>query len=194
MVENVLAFRTKEKYIDPKYRKQIEDWDKKKKDFLVKRAGEQSRFRTMGLKVLEKQGEVNNYEDGIQYAQKLFFPLLVTCALSSDFADFFPVIGTIVKIIALAIIWYNIYIKGTAPGYLDSKYKIEISWKVRLFLRILGLTDLIPLINALPLTTLSVLIVWYQTRKQIQQKKAEQDDKEQEGSAIADYGKSFETA
>lgn len=185
MLEKTLRFFQREQYVAPEYKEQIEQFHKKQKEFLVKRDGSFSQFRTSGLKALDKQDKIDNYEEGIQHGQKIFFPLLFACAIASDFADAFPVIGTIIKIIALSVIWYNILIKGSSPGYLDQKYQIQVSWKVRLFFRILGLVDLIPLINALPLTTLSVLIIWHKNRKQIEAMKDALQNAESDRGAYA---------
>lgn len=125
------------------------------------------------IKTPFSKDESSDYEEGISHAQKVFWPFLFACAIVSDFSDLIPVVGFVLKLIALSIIWYTLYIKLKTPGYLDNKYKIEVSWRVRLFFRALGIADIVPFVSALPLTTLSVFIVWYKVKKQIDNKKSE---------------------
>ena len=122
------------------------------------------------------QQETSNYEEGIEEAQKIPFSLLFALALASDFADPITVVGTLVKIITLPILWYNFYIKNTRVPGLPEKYQVEVSWKIRFLFRILGIADLIPFLNALPLTTISVIFIWYQTNKKIEEKKREMEE------------------
>ena len=130
------------------------------------------------------QNEVNQYEEGIDAAKRMPFIILFPCAIISDFADLIPVVGTIGKFIALPIIWYSYYITGTTAFGQDEKYKIEVSWKIRLLFRALGIIDIIPFINALPLTTLSVFVIWNQTRKQMAERQKEMEEWEQQRDSI----------
>ncbi len=119
------------------------------------------------------QKRIADYEESIRKTEKVFWPLLFACALFTDLFDIVPVLGKIVKIICLSVIWYHLYIKLRAPSHLDDEVKINVSWRVRLFFRLLGVVDLIPFISLLPLTTLSIFIVWRKTRKQVLEKKQE---------------------
>lgn len=119
------------------------------------------------------QKRITEYEESIRKAEKVFWPLLFACGIFTDLFDIVPFFGKLVKIICLGIIWYHLYIKLRAPSHLDDEVQIKISWRVRLFFRLLGIVDLIPFIGILPLTTLSIFIVWKKTRKQVLEKKQE---------------------
>ena len=185
MLEKSLRFFQREQYIAPEYKEQIENWEKNQATPLSKRLGVINAFRKYGTKAAGKVEESENYEEGINYGKRIFFPLVFACSLASEYTDLFPVVGKVIKVVALSIIWYNILVVGRSPGYLDPKYKVEIGWKIRLFFRILGLADLIPFVSALPLTTISVLIVWYKTHKQIKEKEGEWQKTQSEGNYYA---------
>lgn len=179
----------REKYLDPRYKNQLEEWEKQKIAEAEKKVANLGRYRTIKARAAMAKEEIEKFEEGIKYGGKIFFPLLFACALATDFADSLPVfIDKLIKIAALAVIWYNILVKGSAPGYLDPKYRVEISFRVRLIMRLLGLADLLPFIDVLPLTTLSVFIVWIRVRRQIRERKRGFEEQEQKGSAIADSG------
>lgn len=185
MLEQSLGFMRRSQYIDPRYKKQIEEWDKKQNRSLEKMSGLVS-----GLKAAEQQGEADNYAEGIEKSKKVFWPLLFACAIASDTADLFPVVGTLVKVIVLPIIWYYFYIVLRAPSYLDEKYKIEVSYKFRIVIWALGFTDLLTYV--LPLTTLSVFIVWYRIKKQTRDKEEELQEAESKRSVFANRLKGVE--
>lgn len=128
--------------------------------------------------------EVEGYEEGLNAARRVYFPLILLIAISSDFSDPFPVYSKVIKLIALPIIWYNLYIVGSPPGYLDEKYKVEVSFKLKILIRILGLTDLIPFISVIPLTTLSVLIHWFKTQQLIEEKEKEKFEEEEKSKNL----------
>lgn len=130
------------------------------------------------------QNEVNEYQESLDAAKRMNFIVLLPAAIISDFADFVPFVGTFTKFIALSIIWYSYYIKGTTVLGQDPKYKIEVSWKVRFLFRALGVVDIIPLINSLPLTTLSVILIWHQLQKEIKNKEEEMSDWENQKEQI----------
>lgn len=125
---------------------------------------QESNFESLAKK---SKKEIQNYEEGIKHGKRIFFPLLLIIAVSSDAADPIPVAGFVIKIFALLIIWYNFGILGKAPNYLENKHKIEISWRTKTALRFIGFMDMIPLLNLLPLTTLSIAIVWFRQSKAI---------------------------
>lgn len=131
---------------------------------------QESNFESLAKK---SKKEINGYEEGLYHGKRIFFPLLLIIAVTSDATDSIPIAGSIIKIFTLLIIWYNFGILGKAPNYLEDRHKIEISWKIRIALRILGFVDIIPLINLLPLTTFSVLFVWVKQKKAIEKMESE---------------------
>ncbi|MFH1183092.1 MAG: hypothetical protein V1690_02415 [Candidatus Moraniibacteriota bacterium] len=168
MLEKTLRFWEREQYIAPEYKEQIREFDKKQTAVPeVSQNQSEQRNKALGAAGI-KQDEADNYEEGTGQSKKVFWPLLFACAIASDVADIFPIVGTLVKIIVLPIIWYYFYIVLRAPGYLDEKYKVEISYKFRIVIWALGFTDLLTYI--LPLTTFSVFIVWYRIRKLTREK------------------------
>jgi hypothetical protein len=164
MLEKTLRFWEREQYIAPQYKEQIEEYERKQNEAKMNEL-------VTGLKAMEQHKEATSYEEGIEHTKKVFWPLLFACAIASDCADLFPIVGTLVKIIVLPIIWYHFYIVLRAPGYLDERHKIETSYKFRILIWALGFTDLLTYI--LPLTTVSVFIVWYRIKKQTKEKEKE---------------------
>ena len=188
MLEQAGRFFVRDKYIDPRYEEEINDYinqqelmkhlTQKKKQEEVQNYLE-ARFANNygGNRFIQianfKKKEVAGYEEGIMRAKKVFWPLLFSCALFTDFSDFFPVVGTIIKIITLPIIWYHVYIKLRAHKWMDDKFKVEVSWRVRFIFRLLGIIDIIPFLNALPLTTLSIFLIWWKSRSLVSTKEKE---------------------
>lgn len=147
----------------------------------------ESNFESLAKK---SKKEINGYEEGLYHGKRIFFPLLLILAAISDLIDAIPIIGFLVKLIVLLVIWYNFDILGKAPSYLEQRHRVEINTKTRLILRALGFTDIIPLMNLLPLTTLSVLIVWFQTRKRMQAKEGEASEEKSALRLISSQNKS----
>jgi hypothetical protein len=190
MLEQAGRFLVREKYLDPRYKNQLEEWEKKRQGEAEKKVTNLRRFQALKARAGLAKEEMEKFEEGIKHGEKIFFPLLFACALATDFADLLPVfIDKIIKIAALAVIWYNILVKGSSPGYLDPKYRVEISFRVRLIMRLLGLVDLLPFIDILPLTTFSVFIVWLRVRQQVRERKKALGEQGQEGTVVANAGK-----
>ncbi len=138
------------------------------------------------------QDEVNQYQEGIDAAQKMNFIILFPCAIISDFADYIPVIGLIGKLIFLPIIWYSYYVTGTKSFGQDAKYQINASsFKTRLLIWFLGAGDLLPFIQYLPLTTISVFIIWRQIKTQTAQRQKEMEEWEQQKGAVMRKAKTY---
>ncbi len=167
----------------------MESFENKNKASGGENSGEEtqeSNFKPLALKSLK---EIEGYTEGLKHGKKIFYPLLLVIAVASDFADSIPVAGSIVKLFALLIIWYNLGILGKAPNYLEEKHKIEVSWKIRMILRILGFVDILPLINLLPLTTVSILFVWMKQKKAIEKREAELSREEKKTQRLFAHSK-----
>jgi len=161
MVEKVLAFRPKERifgpaerYIDPKYRKQIEDWDKtqgagrgQKIAGAIKEVEKGNLLRALA-RSLAIGGEIR---EEIEEGDTSSFPYLLILAILIDVVDPIPIVGLIVKFVAKPILIYGTLFRG--------RIKYKLAARIIYWYWGLAAVELVPGLNFLPLETFSVLMI-----------------------------------
>jgi len=168
-----LGFFRREQYIDPRYKKQIEDWDKKQRVEKGKRIAGAITAVEKGhlVKGLAQSLSIGHeIREEIKEGDTSSFPYLLGLAILVDIVDFIPVIGTIVHVVAWPILFYGTFLRGRM------KYKAGI----RMTFFILNLFEIIPGISWLPLETLSIILLWRSITRTRREKENEELDNEQE--------------
>jgi len=179
MVENVLLFRTKEKYIDPKYRKQMEEWDKKQNLERGHRIAGAMAEAEKGniLKALAQSLSIGSgIREEIKEGDTSAFPYLLGLAILVYLVDFIPVVGTIVVVVAWPILFWGTFMRG----------RIKYKWGIRAIFLILNFLGIVPGISYLPLEPLAILLLWRDTAKRRREKEAEEEENSQEVVSLAD--------
>lgn len=178
MLEQTVRFFKQDQYIDPKYRKQIEDWDKSqslergKKIATVMKEVEKGNL----LKGLAQSlGIAHQIRAEIKEGDTSAFPYLLGLAIMVDLTDFIPVIGLLVKFVAKPILIYGTFFRGR------TKYK----WGVKILFIVLAFFELIPVVNWLPLETISILLLWRSTAKY---RKEKEDEEEKNNQIVKGWG------
>jgi len=172
MVENSLLFQAKEKFIDRKYRKQMEEWDKNKNLERGKRiagAMEQAE-KGHALKALVQSVSIGGeIREEIKAGDTSSFPYLLALAIIVDVVDFIPVLGTIVHVVAWPILFWGTFMRG----------RFSYKTKIRVAFFILSFLDIIPVFSWLPLETMSIIMLWRATAKTRREKEAEEIENDQ---------------
>ena len=165
-------FGKKDQYIDPKYRKQIEDWEKNQNLEKGRRiAGAMREVETGHLvKGLAKSlGVASDIREEIKAGDTSSFPYLLGLAILTDIIVFVPVVGLIVKFVAKPILIYGTLFRG----------RMVYKWKIRIVFIVLSSVELVPVVDWLPLETLSILLLWRATAKIRKEKEAEEEENNQ---------------
>lgn len=162
----------REKYIDPKYRKQIEEWDKKQNPAKGRRivgamAEVEKGHLVKGL--AQSLGIAQEIREEIKAGDTSTFPYLLGLAILVDVVDFVPIIGTIVNVIAWPILFYGTLFRGRM------KYK----WGIKFGFIALNFFEIIPGVSWLPLETLAILVLWRATAKMRREKEGEEEENNQ---------------
>jgi len=176
MLEQSVGFlgfkRSREKYIDPKYRKQIEDWDKKQNLEKGKKiAGAMAEVEKGNLLkgLAQSLGIAQDIREEIKEGDTSSFPYLLGLAILVDLIDFVPVVGMVVKFVAKPILIYGTLFHG----------RIKYKWGVKIAFVIFSFTEIIPVVNWLPLETISILILWRAIAKKRREKEVEEEENNQ---------------
>ena len=172
MLEQSLRFLGREKYVDPKYRKQIEEWDKKQSIAKGKKiAGAMAEAEKGHLikGLTQSLGVAQDIREEIKEGDTSSFPHLLALAVLVDIVDFVPIVGTIVNVVAWPILFYGTLFRGRM------KYKLGIKFG---FI-ILNFLEVIPVISWLPLESLAIIWLWRVTAKMRREKEDEEVENEQ---------------
>lgn len=174
MLEQTVRFFQQEQYIDPKYRKQIEAWDKKQYLEKGKRiAGAMTEVERGNLLkgLWQSLGIGHDIRAAIKENDTSWFPYLLGLAILVDISDPIPVIGLIIKFVCKPILIYGTLFRGKL------KYKIAAKFVYWYW----GITaiEIVPGINFLPLETIGVLMLWRVTAKARREKENEEVDNDQ---------------
>lgn len=176
MLEQTLGFLRsglqREKYIDPKYQKQIAEWDQKQNLEKSKRIAEAMAEAQKGQLVkglAHSLGIAQDIREEIKAGDTSSFPYLLGLAILVDVVDFVPVIGTIVQVVAWPILFWGTFMQGRV------KYKLGI----KMSFYVLNLIEIVPGLSWLPLETFSILMLWRTTAKMRREKEAEEGENNQ---------------
>jgi len=172
MLEQSLALLRRQQYIDPRYRKQIEEWDKKqsaRKDRKIAGAMVEVEKGHLVKGLAQSLSAGREIREEIEAGDTSSFPYLLGLAILVDLVDFIPIIGTIVNVVAWPILFYGTLFRGRI------KYKVGI-WIAFL---ILNFFEIIPGMSWLPLESLSIVMLWHATAKARREKESEEGDNDQ---------------
>ena len=169
---HLLRLVTKEKYVNPKYRKQIEDWDEKQRIAKgSKIAGAMAEVEKGNLVkgLVQSLSIGRDIREEIEEGDTSSFPYLLILAIMVDIVDFIPVLGTIVQIVAWPILFYGTFMRGRL------KYKTGI----RMLFFVLNLLEIVPGVSWLPLESMSIIMLWRATAKARKEKEGEEEENDQ---------------
>lgn len=186
MPENIAGLFQRDKYVDPKYRKQIEDWEKTQNLEKGKRiAGAMSEVEKGHLLkgLAHSLGIASDIREEIKAGDTSAFPYLLGLAILVDLVDFIPVVGLIVKFVAKPILIYGTFFRGRM------KYK----WGIKITFIVLSFIEIIPVIDWLPLETLSILMLWRATVKAREEKESEEEENNQVVEALSKKVVTYDT-
>lgn len=191
MLEQAGRFFVREKYLDPRYQEQMNEWEKNRAIETVKKNVGVAKQIGDATVALEKGNVVKAYAKAVQTGLQIrgeideldtsTFPILVFFALLIDFGEIiYPFIGMIpiAGPVIVAIFWSFLKMCSIA---LFISLIFNGRYVYRFFARkaspiILGLLNLMPLIDSIPFETIAVLLVWKNIAHLRKEKEGEEEE------------------